>query len=273
MTNEHASNIAIIVQSVTLNYIAIPAPATMPAHYLARLTSTTRTSRANLHLGVALASIAGALNAGGFLAVGEYTSHMTGIISAAADNLILGKFIPAIAAVLMLIAFVSGSACTAIMVNYAKQHIYTPVLLLEAVLLLVFGLIGSTLQTHAVMTVSFTAVLLCYVMGLQNALITKISNAEIRTTHVTGLVTDIGIELGKLIYLFREKGQIREAEVASNYYKLRLHSMLVCAFFSGGVIGAAGFKYVGFISTLPLALALLTLSLAPRFTSKFTSRI
>ena len=121
---------------------------------------------------------------------------------------------------------------------------------------------------HAVMTVSFTAVLLCYVMGLQNALITKISNAEIRTTHVTGLVTDIGIELGKIIYWDRDYAEKHEGEVASNLAKLRLHGMLVCAFFAGGIAGAAGFKFLGFISTLPLALALLALSLAPRFKSR-----
>ncbi len=244
----------------------------MPAKYLSRLTSPKRTPKANLHLGVALASVAGALNAGGFLAIGQYTSHMTGMLSTAADDLILGKFITAFAAILMLLAFISGSACTAILVNFAKnrhmRHIYTPVLLLEAALLLVFGLIGSTLQMHAVMTVSFTAVLLCYVMGLQNALITKISNAEIRTTHVTGLVTDIGIELGKIIYWDRDYAEKHEGEVASNLAKLRLHGMLVCAFFAGGIAGAAGFKFLGFISTLPLALALLALSLAPRFKSR-----
>ena len=45
----------------------------MPTHYLAKLTSPKRTARANLHLGAALACVAGALNAGGFLAVGQYT--------------------------------------------------------------------------------------------------------------------------------------------------------------------------------------------------------
>lgn len=244
----------------------------MPVHYLTKLTSTQRTSKANLHLGVALASNAGALNAGGFLAVGQYTSHMTGIVSIAADDLILGKFIPAIAAFFMLGAFIWGSACTALIVNYAKdknmRHIYTPVLLLEAALLLVFGLVGSTLQLHAVMTVSFTAVLLCYVMGLQNALITKISNAEIRTTHVTGLVTDIGIELGKAIYWNQDYARTHAGELTANKNKLRLHGTLVFAFFAGGIAGAAGFKYLGFISTLPLALALLALSLAPKFKSR-----
>lgn len=67
-------------------------------------------------------------------------------------------------------------------------------------MLLLFGLVGNRLQQHELITVSLTAILLCYVMGLQNALITKISHAEIRTTHVTGLVTDLGIEMGKLIY-------------------------------------------------------------------------
>ncbi|MFZ6751442.1 YoaK family protein [Undibacterium sp. Ren11W] len=241
----------------------------MPAHYLAKLSSPKRTPQSNLHLGVALAGIAGALNAGGFLAVGQYTSHMTGMLSSAADDLILGRFLPAFAALFMLLAFTWGAACTALMVNYAKRnqmrHIYTPVLLLEAILLLVFGLVGGNLQQHAVITVSFTAVLLCYVMGLQNALITKISNAEIRTTHVTGLVTDLGIELGKMIYWNRDTVQVHTSEVLANRHKLRLHSMLICAFFVGGILGAAGFKYLGFISTLPLAAGLSILALAPRF--------
>ncbi|WP_261534579.1 YoaK family protein, partial [Burkholderia multivorans] len=77
---------------------------------------------------------------------------------------------------------------------------YAMPLILEATLLLLFGLLGSGLETHHVLFVPATVCLLCYVMGLQNAMITKISKAEIRTTHVTGLVTDIGIELGKLIY-------------------------------------------------------------------------
>jgi uncharacterized membrane protein YoaK (UPF0700 family) len=46
----------------------------MPVNYLAGLTATVRSRRANLHLGVALAFVAGALNAGGFLAIGQYKS-------------------------------------------------------------------------------------------------------------------------------------------------------------------------------------------------------
>jgi uncharacterized membrane protein YoaK (UPF0700 family) len=244
----------------------------MPNNYLASLIAPSRSAKADLHLGITLAWIAGALNAGGFLAVGQYTSHMTGIVSTAADSLILGNFVPALAAAFMLIAFITGSASTAVIVNYAKRngmpHIYTPVLLLEAGLLLLFGLVGSQLQKHEFMTVALTAVLLCYVMGLQNALITKISHAVIRTTHVTGLVTDFGIELGKLVYWNRTKMPEYDRKVFANRKKMRLHGMLILAFFGGGIMGAAGFKYLGFVSTVPLAIALIMLSLAPRFQTK-----
>ncbi|MFZ6688295.1 YoaK family protein [Undibacterium sp. SXout11W] len=240
----------------------------MPINYLSALTSPKRSSRTNLHLGVTLAAIAGALNAGGFLAVGQYTSHMTGMLAAATDDLVLGRILPAMAALFSLLSFATGAACTALIVNFAKRnhlrYIYTPVLLLEATLLLIFGLIGTRLQQHEVITVSFTTVVLCYTMGLQNALITKISNAEIRTTHVTGLVTDIGIELGKLIYWNKNKDELHPSEeVAANMDKLRLHLLLVCWFFIGGILGASAFKHLGFIATVPLSVALIILSLAP----------
>jgi len=242
----------------------------MPINYLALLTSPRRTPRANLHLGMTLAFVAGALNAGGFLAIGQYTSHMSGIVSSAADNIVLGHFALAFSSFLALCAFLCGSASTAIFVNYARRngftYIYTPTLIFEAVLLLFFGLVGKKLQQHELIQLSLIAILLCYVMGLQNALITKISNAEIRTTHVTGMVTDIGIELGKLLYWNRSASQLDQAEVSANRNKLKIYGLLMISFFSGGLVGALGFKHLGFIATVPLAIALITLSIAPAFT-------
>ena len=98
-------------------------------------------------------------------------------------------------------------------------------------------------------------------MGLQNALITKISNAEIRTTHVTGLTTDLGIELGKLIYINRDHDP--ELAVRANRSKLLLHLLLILYFFSGGVLGALGFKYIGYRTTLVLSFVLILLALGP----------
>lgn len=238
----------------------------MLINYLVRLSARERTATANLHLGALLSFVAGALNAGGFLAIGQYTSHMTGIVSSAADNLALGNIGLTVAAGLSLLSFMAGAATTAWLVNYAKRssskNVYSAPLGIEAALLLVFGIAGATLRLHEIVSISLTAILLCFTMGLQNALITKISNAEIRTTHITGLVTDIGIELGKLIYWNRSRDVSRHT-VRANRTRLRVHSSLVLSFFTGGAMGALGFKHAGFSSAILLALPLAFMSLAP----------
>ena len=166
-----------------------------------------RTPQANVGLGTTLCFVAGATNAGGFLAVGQYTSHMTGVVSAIADNLVLGQFALVLAGLASLLAFLCGAATTALMVNWCLRHnlrsAYDLPLFLEAVLLLIFGLFGAGINFYAGLFVPLTVLVLCFIMGLQNAVITKISNAEIRTTHITGLVTDLGIEIGKMFYFNR----------------------------------------------------------------------
>jgi uncharacterized membrane protein YoaK (UPF0700 family) len=65
----------------------------MPIHYASRLMGRQRTSDGNRHLGFALAFVAGATNAGGFLAVQQYTSRMTGLVFAMADSLAFGSLL------------------------------------------------------------------------------------------------------------------------------------------------------------------------------------
>ena len=238
----------------------------MPFHYLYRLSGAQRETRADLQLGCVLALVAGAVNAGGFLAIGGYTSHMTGIVSGMADDLALGNLTLALAALGAWLAFVSGAAVTAIMVNWGRRRRlhsqYAASLLLEAALLLLFGLTGSYLAAMPDVLGPVTILLLCFIMGLQNAIITKISGATIRTTHVTGLSTDIGIELGKMLYYNRR--QLPERSVTVNRSKLKTHSLLISCFFIGGVSGALAFKHIGFpAATILLACALILLAGVP----------
>lgn len=238
----------------------------MPIHFARRLTGHKRSVDANRHLGVTLAFIAGAINAGGFLAVQQYTSHMTGIVSSMADHLALQNHAPVLAGFGAILSFLLGAACTALMVSHARQRRmhseYALPLLLEAVLLLGFGLLGGHLATIEGLFVPLTVMLLCIIMGLQNALITKLSRAEIRTTHMTGIITDIGIELGKLAY---RRGAPGADRVMVNRDRLRIHAMLLLSFFFGGVTGALGFTHIGYRSTVPLAVVLCVLAIVPAF--------
>jgi len=234
------------------------------SHRIHWWTDIHRSPPTNLRLGCSLCAVAGATNAGGFLAVGQYTSHMSGILSSVADNLILGHIQLATAGIALVTAFIGGSMTTSWMVNWAQRRqmrsAFARPLLVEAALLLIFGIFGTAINHFAGLFVPLTVVLLCFIMGLQNAVITKVSHAEIRTTHVTGLLTDLGIELGKLFYFNRLPVN---QKVVANRIKLRIHALLVASFFAGALVGAYGFKNYGYVATVPLAIVLIVLSLGP----------
>lgn len=239
----------------------------MPFNYLSQLSSERRDRRSDLHLGCVLAFVAGAVNAGGFLAIGQYTSHMTGIVSSMADELALGHLTLALAALGAWLAFLSGAATTALLINWARRYRlrsqYALSLMLEALLLLVFGVTGTHLAEMADLLAPVTVTLLCYIMGLQNAIITKASGATIRTTHLTGMSTDMGIEIGKMLYYNHRS--IPELEVRANRDKLLMHGLLIGFFFVGGVTGALGFKHSGFGATVVLAAVLAVMAVGPIF--------
>jgi len=230
-----------------------------------RLLGKHRTRRANRQLGGVLAFVAGAVNAGGFLAVQRYTSHMTGIVSAVADDLAVGSMALALGGLVSLLAFIAGAATTALLINWARRHElhskYALALMLEALLLLLFGLVGANLKSMVHLLVPTAVLLLCFIMGLQNAIVTKISQAEIRTTHMTGVITDLGIELGRLLYWNRTREGNTIHIVQANLDKLFIHSTILGLFFSGALVGAFSFKAVGFSATIPIALLLITMAL------------
>ena len=239
---------------------------------LRHLTGHHRTATSNRVLGLLLAFNAGAVNAGGFLVVHLYTSHMSGFLASLADNLVLGNMALVLGAIGALWAFMSGAGTTAIMVNWARQRrlhsSFALPLLLEAALMLVFGLVGAiTLTWPTPFAVPLTVLLLSFIMGLQNATVTKMSSAQIRTTHMTGVVTDLGIEMGKMLY-WNRTGALPEQQVRANHARLRLFAGLLAMFLVGGIAGAAGFKHVGFGFVVPLAVVLLALSLPPLWSDR-----
>lgn len=247
----------------------------MPVNFVARLTHPERTRTTNRQLGGVLAFVAGAVNAGGFLAVGQYTSHMTGAISSIADELVIGQLAVVGAACGVIVSFILGAMTTAIMINWGRRRKlhsqYALPLLAEAAFLLLFGVMGASIQLAHGFFVPATVLLLSFVMGLQNAIITKASQAEVRTTHMTGIVTDIGIELGRLLYRNRAEGQLDIDMPEIDRDKLLIHTAILGLFLIGGICGAFAFRRFGFQATVPLAV-LLALMATPALLRDVTSR-
>jgi uncharacterized membrane protein YoaK (UPF0700 family) len=79
--------------------------------------------------------------------------------------------------------------------------------------------------------------------GLQNAMVSTFSGTVIRTTHVSGMFTDLGIFLGHAL-----RG--RHPDVL----RMKLSFLIISGFFSGGVAGAIAFARIGYSTLLVPAL-------------------
>jgi len=221
-----------------------------------------RSETGDRRLGVTLAFVAGAVNAGGFLAVGVYTSHMSGMVASFADDMVLGRYILAVLALVYVLCFFLGAVTSSVLVNWARlKRLHSEFALtlgLEALLLLVFGLLAAGLVGDISLSVPLTIGLLCYIMGLQNSLMTKLSHAEIRTTHMTGVVTDLGIEAGRFLF-----GRATHADSRFHPKKAQLLLSLLLAFAGGGLVGAFGFSHLGFVTILPFSALLGLIATVP----------
>ncbi len=213
-----------------------------------------RTQNIDLVLAGMLSSIAGALNAVGFLVAGSFTANMTGNVSAFANHLAEGAWVLALSFAGLLVAFISGAALAALAIQTGERwrlkSVYALAITAEAALLLLVGAVFAIWpQTQETLLV----IILSFVMGLQNAVTTMISRARVRTTHVSGMATDVGIELAALA----------GGETARNAAlpQLRLHSLTLAAFAAGGVVGALLFGWVGHWLLVLAAAALLLIAL------------
>jgi uncharacterized membrane protein YoaK (UPF0700 family) len=219
-----------------------------------------RNASIDRRLGCSLAAIAGAVNAAGFLAVGYYSANMTGNVSALASGLHEGHLELVLSCCGLILAFVAGAVLSALLVNAGRRRhlasIYARSILLEACLL---GLLGAVdLLFSAQPRDPVLAYGLSFLMGLQNATVTRISGARVRTTHMTGMLTDVGLELADWLESFFLP--VDPARRTGTRERLGLHAAIVLSFTLGGVSGA--FLYGWWSALFLLALAGLLACLA-----------
>lgn len=220
-----------------------------------------RTPGIDRRLAWPFAGIAGALNAAGFCAFGTFSSNMTGNVSALADHLGLGEAALALPMLALIAAFMAGAMSATLLISAGRHHrlrgVYAYSVLTEALLLVGLGVLGFWLPAGWHGAVLVTG--LSFLLGLQNATITQITDARVRTTHVTGMVTDLGICLA------RRLSQGDDA-LGSDREKMRLYGVTVAAFLAGGVTGVLAWRVLG-AALLFVAAALLVLIALPGIAS------
>lgn len=195
-----------------------------------------RNLKHNLRIATILSFVAGIVNVTGFLAFNQLTTNVTGHFALFISDVANFKFWKGTIYFLYIFSFLFGSFFSSFLIEKYKKNKKLNVFVLPTIIecLILFS-ISILSNTGEIKYPDLIVCLLLFAMGLQNSFVTKISNAIVRTTHLTGLFTDLGIELSQLF--FHEYHPNREKIKAT--IKLRIY--IICFFFLGGLIG--GFLY------------------------------
>jgi uncharacterized membrane protein YoaK (UPF0700 family) len=183
-----------------------------------------------------LAFVAGLVNSIGLLGVSHQSiSHLSGLATLLGTGIINSNYSEVVHLALILLSFLCGSIISGYFVRSGSLKLgrnYSGLLMLEAIFL-----IGSIYFLSD--SLSFGHYLASAACGLQNALATTYSGAIIRTTHVTGIFTDLGIMLG---------AKLRGEDFDKR--KALLFLLIIAGFIIGGSVGAYFFSYLKFYALL-----------------------
>src|SRR5690606_5367898 len=184
-----------------------------------------RTYYHNLQLASILSLVAGIVNVTSVLALNVFTTNITGHFAYFAEHLIHSHLKLAALFLIYSICFLGGAFtsnfCAEIFSRRNAKLTYIAPLTIE-ILAISFVIFLYTTGTHHI---EAAACILLFAMGLQNAMVTKVSQSVVRTTHLTGIFTDLGIELSQLFFY-------KHAALHQRLYQnIQLKAVIVFSFF------------------------------------------
>jgi uncharacterized membrane protein YoaK (UPF0700 family) len=208
-------------------------------------------TRTSMTIWMVLAFQAGILNIGGFMACHSFVSHVTGFATLFGVALGEGSYAPALSLLLVPGCFLMGAMVSGVLVDLRlklgkKPKYYIVFGVLFALILLVeiggfnnfFGTFGvAVADSHDYWLLAA----LCLICGIQNGTVSLVSKSVVRTTHLTGVTTDLGIGLVRILNRARLKGKV-DGEVEANW----MRAGIILSFTWGGAIGYGVFHKWGF---------------------------
>lgn len=196
-----------------------------------------RTFIHNLRLATLLSFVAGIVNVTGVLSVQTLTTNITGHFAYFAEEIMKRNYAAAITFFVFTIFFLFGAFTSNFLAELiSRKHpslSHVIPIALEMIILISVGIFGvqSSLSSTEGKWIAFS---MLFAMGIQNSLVTKISQSTVRTTHLTGLFTDIGIELSQLF--FYNKPEEKKKLKTSIYLRLSIIIFFFFGCISGGFL-------------------------------------
>lgn len=215
-----------------------------------------RTYNHNLRLAALLCLTAGFVNGAGYLSFYVLTTNVTGHVALFAEKLATTSLNDAAIVGMWMVLFLFGAFVSSLVITrVGKEHryAYAVSILIEIAVLVFVGVYGMQAQPSVTNTRLLAGSLL-FAMGLQNAMVSMISGSAVRTTHLTGVVTDLGIDLAAAT-----AGK-PAPEAAALRKRITLRLVIIFCFFLGCVSAAYLYGFlkfdVFFIPAAMLALAM-----------------
>lgn len=198
-----------------------------------------------------LAFSAGIVNAGGFLATGRFVTHVTGFATLFGVDLERMQWDAAVGIISVPLFFLLGAFLAGWFIDRQIEHNRTPhfdfvmggsaVCLFLAVFVGESDVISSFGQNLHLKNVYVLLALLCLSSGLQNAALTSSSGSSVRTSHLTGLTTDLGLGIARAF-----SRRIRDEKIASEIRTNFIRLGTIISFVAGSGVGAFVFSRMGF---------------------------
>lgn len=167
--------------------------------------STSRTLSDNIKLGGLTAFTAGTINIASLLIFFNFTSNITGHYAILASEISKGNIEQiAIVSLWILLFFLGNFVSNFIVINITKYSQYLAhalPLILQIICLMIVGFYGNNFYEGGQLETEYLVAVMLFATGLQNGLTASISNFAIKTTHLTGTTTDLGI----LFSMFTQK--------------------------------------------------------------------
>jgi uncharacterized membrane protein YoaK (UPF0700 family) len=215
----------------------------------------TRTFSHNKKIASLLSLVAGMVNIAGLLSVQRLTTNLTGHSTFFISKIFTLQLHESFIYFLYIVFFFLGSFVSSFLIEAISrkgQHwVFVIPTVIESIVLLLIALFGEHLIPNYSDTIAFS---LLFAMGLQNSLVTKISGAIVRTTHLTGIFTDLGIELSQLFFCRTKEQKDRLIPM------IMLHVRIIICFLLGGVLSNVFYPYLAlYVLVIPATLLLLGL--------------
>ncbi len=215
-----------------------------------------RTLKDNLLLASSTAFVAGMTNVAGVIAFLSFTSNITGHVAMLAQKIVNKEHHDVMVFSLWLLMFLLGAfAANFITKVFSKRGSYrahaVPIFI-EVIIMFVVAIYGHNFYTETKLERELIIGAMLLSMGLQNGLVSTISGGLVKTTHLTGLFTDLGGELSE--YLHAEKGKTEPIK-----QRLMIRFTILGFYLVGGIIGGIMFEAYDFRIFYFIPLILLTI--------------